>query len=85
MTIPFWLVVLFFICLDIWAVSIEMRMSVMKEKLEIAKMVQIMLANELGRIKEEVENDGMVSSRAESGMCTRSDTERTAVNQQEME
>lgn len=80
MTIPFYLVVLFFICLDIWAVSIEMRMSVMKEKLEIAKMVQIMLANELGRIKEEVENDALVSSGSDSGMYTRSDSERTAVD-----
>ena len=83
-TIPFWLVVLFFICLDIWAVSIEMRMSVMKTKLEVAEIIDKMLANELGRIKEEVE-DGMVSSRTESGMCTRSDSECSTVNKQEME
>ena len=85
MTIPFYLVVLFFICLDIWAVSIEMRMSVMKERLEIAKIVESTLARELVRIKEEVENDGVVSSRNESGMYTRTDSECSAVNQQEME
>lgn len=80
MTIPFWLVVVFFVCLDIWAVSIEMRMSVMKEKLEIAKIIEVMLANELGRIKEEVENDGMVSSRSDPGMYIRPDSERTVVD-----
>ena len=80
MTIPFWVIVLFFMCLDIWAVSIEMRMSVMKEKLEIAKIIEVMLANELGRIKEEVENDGMVSSGTDYRMYIRSDSERTAVD-----
>lgn len=86
MTIPFYLVVLFFVCLDIWAVSIEMRMSTMKAKLEVAEIIDKMLARELVRIKEEVEeNNGMVSSRNESGMYNRTDSERTSVNKQEME